>query len=592
MTDYRREDIDVLKGIAVVGVFLYHFGICRSGYLGVDVFLVISGFLTIPKIVRMLERGRFQYGAFLKSRLVRLWPLTILVTLVSLLIGYFVMMPADYQNLVENALATFFFANNLLQCFLGGNYWDVRNEFKPLMHTWYLGVLFEFYLCLPLLLMLAWYFLKKNKNRVKILLAVCTLISFLLFLFPVKPLDPFYFLYARLFEFTLGGLAGLGIEKGRAGRRKYLPAYPALTLVILAGLFLMTNDNTPAIGAHVSIKPFLLQNKLFLPLTVLLTQAALYAEPAINGKWRILQYFGTRSFGIYLWQQPIFAFYRYLLNPNPTVAAFLGCMALTLLLSEVSYRWIEQKPVFQKHVVRKAFLIASIASIFCVIVYKNAGVVRDVPELDVKVAQVPAHFNSAYIDRIYACRADFEDKTSGKNVLLVGNSFARDFGNILLESAYGEHLNIAYYPDFEAVPIRQLERCDYLFTFGYKSDIPRSIRRHLPDENHIYGIGTKNFGVNNGYVYARRYRKDYFETTVPLSESYVALNEEWKKEWGDQYIDLIKPVEAAEGRVHVFTPEHKFFSHDCRHLTKAGASYYAQVLPFDRIFADTEQVKR
>ena len=58
MTDYRREDIDVLKGIAVVGVFLYHFGICRSGYLGVDVFLVISGFLTIPKIVRMLESGR------------------------------------------------------------------------------------------------------------------------------------------------------------------------------------------------------------------------------------------------------------------------------------------------------------------------------------------------------------------------------------------------------------------------------------------------------------------------------------------------------------------------------------------------------
>ena len=58
MTDYRREDIDVLKGIAVVGVFLYHFEICRSGYLGVDAFLVISGFLTIPKIVRMLESGR------------------------------------------------------------------------------------------------------------------------------------------------------------------------------------------------------------------------------------------------------------------------------------------------------------------------------------------------------------------------------------------------------------------------------------------------------------------------------------------------------------------------------------------------------
>lgn len=588
MEKCRRKDIDLLKGIAVIGVFFYHFGICRSGYLGVDVFLVISGFLTIPKIVDLMETDNFHYIRFIKQRLIRLWPLTILVAVLTLLVGYFMMMPVDYQNLAENALATFFFSNNLLQYFLGGNYWDIRNDFKPLMHTWYLGVLFAFYIFIPALLLSVWYLLGKKKSRLKITLMVCTLLSFLLFLFPLKPFDPFYFLHTRLFEFTIGGLAGLGLRKTeRLERKYYIGAYLILLLIILFGLFSMRNvlkENTIAIGAHIQPQHFSMANKLFLPMTVFLTAFILHENIAVHRKWKILSYLGTRSFEIFLWQQPIFAFYRYFIDHRPSIVAFAGCTLLTILLSEWAYDLFEKKLYFKKKIIRKALLLSTTVSIFCFAVYKNSGVVRDIPELDVKAVNVPPHFNTAYIDRIYVYQADFTNTQTGNNVLLVGNSFARDFGNILLESVYGEQLNISYYPDFVSVPIAQMEHCDYLFDFGYRSDIPKEVWKHLKNENQVYGIGTKSFGMSNGYVYAKRYTENYYETTIPLSSAYIMLNEEWKKEWGKQYIDLIAPIEAQTGEVYAFTPDHKLFSHDCRHLTRAGAMYYARILPLDIIF--------
>lgn len=589
MEKYRRQDIDILKGIAVIGVFLYHFGICRSGYLGVDVFLVISGFLTIPKIMDRQQTGDFRYIPFIKGRLRRLWPLTILITLLVLATGYGTMMPVDYQNLAENAAATFFFANNLLQYFLGGDYWDVRNEFKPLMHTWYLGVLFAFYLFISLFLSIVRCFSQKKENRLKITLWLCTLLSFLLFLFPFKAVNPFYFLHTRLFEFMAGGLVGLGIWKANHAPRRYdHGAYVLLVLLLSCGIFGMGNgtpDGMMAIGAHAPTPIFTLQNKILLPLTVFLTAFILHENRIPHGKWKILSYLGTRSFEIFLWQQPIFAFYRYLIDYRPTFTAFVICTLLTLLFAAWSYSHLEKKIAEQK-LFLPALAISVAASVFCFTVYKNSGVVRDIPELDVKVKAVPPHFNTAYVDRIYTCQADFTNAQSANNVLLVGNSFARDFGNILLESDYGEQLNISYYPDFAAVPIEQTEHCDYLFVFGYRTDIPEEVWNHLKDEKRVYGIGTKNFGMSNGFVYSRRYTKKYYETTVLLPQTYVALNEEWKKEWGGQYLDLLAPIKARANEVYVFTPEHKLLSPDCRHLTKAGASYYAHVLPLDAIFKD------
>ena len=148
-----RYDIDFLKGIAIIAVVLYHMGICKSGYLGVDVFLVINGFLVMPKMVRDIENGSFKYFQFLAKRLQRLLPLILLVTVFSLVIGYAVgMFPEDYKRLCESVIASNFMSQNILSAVTDKDYWSAINDYKPLMHLWYVGILFEFYLIMPVLI--------------------------------------------------------------------------------------------------------------------------------------------------------------------------------------------------------------------------------------------------------------------------------------------------------------------------------------------------------------------------------------------------------------------------------------------------------
>ena len=150
-----RHDLDFLKGLAIIVVVLYHASIIQSGYLGVDLFFVINGFLIIPSLCRNIanSKGMIYYFTFLKKRLIRLWPLIILATIVCFLVGYFVgMLPDDFENLNETIVASNLMSNNLLSAKTIRDYWAVRSNFQPLMHLWYVGILFEFYLVTPLFL--------------------------------------------------------------------------------------------------------------------------------------------------------------------------------------------------------------------------------------------------------------------------------------------------------------------------------------------------------------------------------------------------------------------------------------------------------
>ena len=143
--------MDLLKGLAIIAVVLYHAGWCKSGYLGVDVFLVINGYLVVPKVMNEIEDGRFRYFSFLEKKLFRLLPLVLLVSVFALAIGYMDMLPFDYRFLSEEVVASSFFANNILQSITTQNYWAAIYH-KVMMHTWFLGVLFQFYIIFPLLM--------------------------------------------------------------------------------------------------------------------------------------------------------------------------------------------------------------------------------------------------------------------------------------------------------------------------------------------------------------------------------------------------------------------------------------------------------
>lgn len=151
MDNVYRHDLDLLKGIAILAVVLYHMGISRSGYLGVDAFLVINGFFIVPRVIEQVSSGNFSYFAFLEKRIIRLLPLLLLVSAIVMFVGYWGMYPNDYENLSESVVATNLFSNNILSSITLKNYWNTLNDYKALMHTWYVGVLFEFYIVFPLI---------------------------------------------------------------------------------------------------------------------------------------------------------------------------------------------------------------------------------------------------------------------------------------------------------------------------------------------------------------------------------------------------------------------------------------------------------
>ena len=135
-----RKDIDGLRAYAVLAVVIFHFGFLPNGFLGVDVFFVISGYLITGTIYKKLLNNKFSIKEFYIRRTKRIIPLVSFICLISLILGVIVMLPDDLENLAQSIVATNFFNNNTLQVLTTKNYWDVVNEFKPLMHTWSLAL--------------------------------------------------------------------------------------------------------------------------------------------------------------------------------------------------------------------------------------------------------------------------------------------------------------------------------------------------------------------------------------------------------------------------------------------------------------------
>ena len=212
-----RNDIDAYKGIAIIAVVLFHLGYLKSGYLGVDLFFVINGFLVIPSILKKMEASEFSLIDFMKRRMSRLYPLVVLATSLCLAIGYFCMLPDNYENLCQAIVASNFMSENILSSITTHDYWNTVNDYNPLMHLWYVGILFEFYLCFPLILIAAQKLFKKyDMVRVNYhTLIIITLLSFFWYVLPAGG-DKFYHLPSRLFEITSGGILALVLQRKTA----------------------------------------------------------------------------------------------------------------------------------------------------------------------------------------------------------------------------------------------------------------------------------------------------------------------------------------------------------------------------------------
>jgi peptidoglycan/LPS O-acetylase OafA/YrhL len=567
LSDAYRKDIDGIRAIAVMAVILFHFGYLPNGYLGVDVFFVISGYLITKIIFKEINQNRFSITQFYLRRTRRIIPLVLFINALAILIGICVMLPDDLENLCQSVVSTNLFSNNILQYVTTGNYWDVSNEFKPLMHTWSLGIEEQFYLVYPVIFII---FSKRIRWILPILVAL-TLLSLLIFFTSHSEPSKFYLLPSRFFELSLGGMASI-ILKDRVVINKFKSV-----LIGLLFLFLFIDINLPQ------------DLKLFL--TILLTVGVLISAGSQDKistfilENKLMIWIGKISFSLYMWHQLILAFARYFVFESFGIVEASGIFILIVILSYLSYSVIEQ-PFRNKNKIKNsvllwitgiAFVLTTIVSLY---IYQKGGIIKDIPELGIKMSEGKRKMHSAYNDKIYKRDVDFIS-TDKIKILVIGNSFARDWSNVLLESKYKDSIEVAYIYDIDKSKNvnERLGKADYIFFSNRtKAEFGDITKNYTIDTTKVWMLGTKNFGVNNGIYYNRRGNPDYCSSRVAIAKTFLDRNDSLKMQWKNKFVDIIGRVIDKDKKMPVFTPDCEFISQDCRHFTKSGAIYFSQFI--------------
>lgn len=539
------------------------------------------------------------------KRLLRLYPLTLLATGVCLLWGSYWMLPYTYQDLAQNVIATNLFANNILMSIKSSDYWNVLNDYKPLMHTWYLGIIVQFYVVFALIVIVTKKIFRSKRDITPYIVGVCLLGSLVLYLLPCfNATQKFYFLPFRIFEFCAGCLTAYWASDRQLSK---------------------TPSNILALCAYVLIFCLLFINADYLSATarllstVVLTCVLLVSLPfvshgldkVVSNKW--LAVIGKASFSIYIWHQIVFAFCRYSFTAVFDTKVFALTILITGLLAYLSYKYVEQgmaNYLKRVHGERNTLIgcIGSALVLTGVAFWLNAcsGVIRDVPELDTYVGKTAEHMHIAYNDRVYAWDKAFV--TDKQHWLVWGNSYGRDWANILSESHVEDEVEISYVYSTKTDPKDRMDRikdADLIFLTITEihiaktvESIDQSVSDMLDfcdsvgiDPDKIRIVGSKRFGQCLGQIYAQRNRPDYHSLSADLNPAYFEHNDLMREKYTERFIDLLGPVRTGIASVRVFSDDNKIISQDTEHLTQNGAKYYARLLE-DTISGLLESVRK
>ena len=327
---YRRE-IDGLRALAVLPVILFHAGFSSfgGGYVGVDVFFVISGYLITRLIAAELDAGRFSLWDFYERRARRILPALFAVVLACLPFAWAWMLPAELKNFAQSLVGVALFASNVLFWRETG-YFAPAAEEKPLLHTWSLAVEEQYYLAFPLFLMVAWRF---GRDPVFYLVAAAALVSLVLAELTVRdaPDAAFYLPHTRAWELLAGSLCALG--QRRLSTRAH-DGLALLGLALIVGSVFMFDATTP-MPSLLALAPV-----GGAALVVLFAQSGTLAARLLGTP--ILVGIGLVSYSAYLWHFPLFAFARLRELPIDSAAFMLSLSVLALALGSVTWRFVER----------------------------------------------------------------------------------------------------------------------------------------------------------------------------------------------------------------------------------------------------------
>ena len=430
---YRRE-IDGLRALAVMPVILFHTGfiVISGGFVGVDIFFVISGFLITTIIINEMECESFSLINFYERRARRILPALFVVITCSLFWAWFSIPPDAFKDFGKSLIAVSFFSSNFLFV-LTSAYFDIRSELKPLLHTWSLAVEEQYYLIFPIFLL---YLRLVSKRIIVVILLNIIIISIILAEWGSRkyPIISFYLLPTRGFEILIGSVLAMimNINGKNILKNQIINEYASLSGLILVIYSIFAFDSKtpwpslytliPTIGAGLII--FFSSEKNLV--------GNLLANKFLVGT-------GLISYSAYLWHQPIIAFSKNRsLSGNEEVNSLL-IITSTIILAYFTWQFIE-KPFRNIKIISSKFILyfSIIGTLFFsvtgLLIYKSNGFRNDDGRIPPNIKWfslsekldiigdlcIPKPYNQSGISL-----CEFGDINSKRNIILYGDSHAQ-----------------------------------------------------------------------------------------------------------------------------------------------------------------------
>ncbi|WP_082509821.1 MULTISPECIES: acyltransferase family protein [unclassified Rhizobium] len=337
MNHYRQE-IDGLRALAVTSVILYHAGLAQlpGGFIGVDVFFVISGYLITSLIVKGLNEGSFSLVDFYKRRARRILPALFLVLACTVPFAWIWMLPEDFRNYAQSMTASVFSYSNI-HFWLEKDYFAQDANLVPLLHTWSLAVEEQYYLIFPLLMLIAWPRLSKRAVVGMLAGIAAASLATSLWWAASHPTASFFLLPSRAWELMAGALASF-VPASRDQARNNALSLGAATILVASFFLLDDQDGWSPLAAVIPVVAT--AGILVFGVRGTLLARILSVQPFLL--------IGKISYSAYLWHQPIMVFARIRSPEEPALSTMLALGALSFLLAYFSWRYVEE-PLRRSH---------------------------------------------------------------------------------------------------------------------------------------------------------------------------------------------------------------------------------------------------
>ncbi|AZA82153.1 hypothetical protein C1637_10015 [Chryseobacterium lactis] len=601
-----RNDISFLRAFSVLSVLFYHFGygFFKGGFIGVDIFFVISGYLMTRIILSGFDNDNFKLLNFYKKRVERIFP-AMLLMITTICIVVYILVPTQFIYTLKNAYSSSLFFSNIFY-YINTGYFDQFSKFNFFLHTWSLSLEWQFYMVYPLLLMTLKPIYQSKRNRFNVFFFGLIIVSFLLMLFHNKTDNSFSFFlpYTRAWEMMIGGLAFL-IKNNKVDKSIRSKIVYSCIGILLFLVYFIDHDKF-AWPSYLTLLPVLFT-------TVILIFNI--ETPFFNN--RIVKFFGDISYSLYLWHWPFYVLLIFF-DVNERIKYNILFMVISVIIATISYYYIEKRTYNDKlkYILSFTFILFCISFIASKIplqylfndklsklIYYNSKY-KDTDDVKTQFSINKHHMSDEMKYESFDIQLPENNK---RNIILLGDSHAGAFSKTLNLISKEQNFNLIQFTGDATFPIKNsksiFKNPKRLFNYFYDEYFPRNHKnidliivssffsgypldrdsnkeiKEIEEYFKMYFVPTLYIGQS------KRFFVDY-PTTLIMRDQYginykynkvlintdLKINADLKKYLGNKYIDILNyPIKELNVD---YTP----YIYDSNHFTNYGTLQYYDLI--------------